>query len=196
MRATILLVWKELITTKHYTQPSGELSRYNVKKTKKYITFFSPPLNSFKHNHSKHQISQPALNNLNLNPIMPPKKTASKSPTGATQKSDCQIKMDSDAKAWGDKEDTKHTEALAATANEKIYLSEVVGVAVTDAFTSTTLLYDSNAVETLEACRDALVAAKQWIKSAKAALKAAQQMEDMEAISAAKEGLKLATTRA
>ena len=121
MRATILLVLQVLSTTKHYTQHSGELSRYNekTKDTKKYITFFSPPLDSFKHNHNKHRISQTALNKLNLNPIMPPKQTASKSPTGATRKSDRQIKIDSDAKARRDKEDTKHTEALAAMAKEK-----------------------------------------------------------------------------
>ena len=41
---------------------------------------------------------------------------------GATQKSDCQIQMDSNAKAWRDKEDPKHTEALAAMAKEKTYL--------------------------------------------------------------------------
>ena len=57
-------------------------------------------------------------------------------------------------------------------------------------------MYDSNNVGTLEACRDAVVAANQWIKSAKAALKAAQQTEDIEAISAVEEGLKLATAKA
>ena len=62
---------------------------------------------------------------------MPPKNTASKSPTGATRKSDHQIQIDSNAKARRDKEDLKHTEALAATANKKIYLSEVEGVAAT-----------------------------------------------------------------
>ena len=74
---------------------------------------------------------------------MPLKNTASKSPTGATRKSDRQIKMDSEAKARHDKEDSKHTKAIAATAKGKIYLSEVVGVAATEAFTSATLMYDS-----------------------------------------------------
>ena len=55
---------------------------------------------------------------------MPPKNTASKSPTGATQKSDRQIKTDSEAKARRDKEEPKHTEVIAATANF-FYLSEV-----------------------------------------------------------------------
>ena len=81
--------------------------------------------------------------------------------------------MDSDAKAQRDKEDTNHTKALAATAKEKSYLSEVAGVSETEDFTVATLLYDSNNVGTLEACRDAVVVANQWIKSAKAALKAA-----------------------
>ena len=62
-----------------------------------------------------------------------------------------------------------------ATAKKKIYLSEVAGVAATEAFTAATLLYASNDVRTLEACRDAVVAAKQWTKSSKAALKAAPQ---------------------
>ena len=115
----------------------------------------------FEHNHSKHQISKHALNNLNLNPIMLPKNTASKSPTGATRRSDRQIKRKSDAKAQRDKEDTKHSEALTATAKEKIYLSEVAGVAETEAFTITTLMYESNNVGALEACRDVVVAAKQ-----------------------------------
>ena len=104
--------------------------------------------------------------------------------------------MDSDTKARRDKEDMKHTESLAATAKEKIYLSEVAGVAATKAFTAATLLYKSNDVGKLEACRYALVAAKQWIKSANATLKAAQHTEDMEAIDTAEEGLKLATTKA
>ena len=82
--------------------------------------------------------------------------------------------MDSDAKSRRDKEDPKHTEALAATAKEEIYLSEVAGVAATESFTASTLLYNSNNVGTLKSCRDAVVAAKQWTKSAKAVLKAAQ----------------------
>ena len=41
-----------------------------------------------------------------------------------------------------------------------------------------------------------VVAAKQWTKSSKAALKAAQQTEDMEAIGAAEEWFKLTTTKA
>ena len=57
-------------------------------------------------------------------------------------------------------------------------------------------MYNSNNVGTLEVCRDAVLAAKQWIKPAKSALKAAQQTEDMEAIGAAEEGLKLATAKA
>ena len=69
--------------------------------------------------------------------------------------------MDSDAKARHDKEYLKHTEALAAKAKEKSYLSEVAGVAATESFTDATLMYDSNDVGTLEACRDAVVAAKQ-----------------------------------
>ena len=122
MRATILLVLQELITTKHNTQPSGELSRYNekTKKIEKDITLFSSTLDSFEHNHSKHRISQPALNKLNLNPFMPPKNTVSMSPTGVTRKSDRQIKMDSDAKERRDEEDTKNTKALAATAKENL----------------------------------------------------------------------------
>ena len=59
--------------------------------------------------------------------------------------------MDRNTKARRDKEDTKNTEALAATAKEKIYLSEVAGVAATEAFTAATLLYESNDVGTLEA---------------------------------------------
>ena len=70
--------------------------------------------------------------------------------------------MDSDAKARRDKEDPKYTEALAATSKEKIYLSEIAGVAATEAFTTTTLLYDSNDIRTLEACPYVVVAAKQW----------------------------------
>ena len=83
---------------------------------------------------------------------MPPKITMSKSPTGATRKSDRQIQMDSNAKARQDKEDLKHTEALAATAKKHIYLSEVAGVAATKAVTAVTLLYKSNNVGTLESC--------------------------------------------
>ena len=56
-------------------------------------------------------------------------------------------------------------------------------------------IYLLDLVRTLEACRDAVVAAKQWKKSAKAALKAAQQTEDMETIGTAEEGLKLATSK-
>ena len=104
--------------------------------------------------------------------------------------------MDSNAKAQCDKEYTKRTEALTATAKENIYLSDVAGVPATEAFTAATLLYNSNDVRKLEACKDATVAAKQWTKSAKAAPKTAQQMEDMEAIRAAEEGLKLATDKA
>ena len=104
--------------------------------------------------------------------------------------------MDSDNKARRDKEDQKHTEALVVTAKKNIYLSEVAGVAATEAFTAATILYNSNDVRTLKACRDAVVAAKQWTKSAKAALKAAQQTEDMETIGTAEEGLKLATAKA
>ena len=53
---------------------------------------------------------------------MSPKITASKSPMGATRKSDRQIQMDSDTMARRDKEDPKHTEALAATSkNKSIY---------------------------------------------------------------------------
>ena len=62
------------------------------------------------------------MNNLNLNPIMPPKNTASKSKTGDTQKSDFQIQMDRYAKARRDKEDPKHIEALASKAKGKSYL--------------------------------------------------------------------------
>ena len=62
---------------------------------------------------------------------MPPKNTASKSPTETTQKSDCQIQMDSNAKAQRDKENSKHTKALEATAKETIYISEVAGVVAT-----------------------------------------------------------------
>ena len=69
--------------------------------------------------------------------------------------------MGRDAKARRDKDDPKHTEALAAMAKEKIYLSEVAGVAATEAFTASTLLYNSNDVRTLEACRDVVVATKQ-----------------------------------
>ena len=105
---------------------------------------------------------------------MPPKNIASKSPTGSTQKYDCQIQMDSDSKARRDKEDPKHTKALEATTKETIYISDVEGVASTEAFTAATLLYDSNNVRTIEACQDEVVAAKQWKKSAKAALKASQ----------------------
>ena len=83
---------------------------------------------------------------------MPPKITVSKSPTGATRKSDRQIQTDSDVKARRTEEDLKHTEALVATAKKKIYLSEVAGVAATEAFTTATLLYESNNVRTLEAC--------------------------------------------
>ena len=57
--------------------------------------------------------------------------------------------MDINAKARTDKEDPKHNKSLAATAKEKIYLSEVAGVAATEAFTAATLLYDSNDVGTL-----------------------------------------------
>ena len=113
---------------------------------------------------------------------MPPKITVSKSPTGATRKSDRQIQMDSGVKTRRNEEDLKHTEVLVATAKNKIYLSEVAGVAATEAFTAATILYNSNDVRTLEACRGAVVAAKQWIKSAKAALKAVQQKKDMETI--------------
>ena len=95
--------------------------------------------------------------------------------------------MDSDEKALQDKEDLKHTEALAAMAKEKNLSIKVAGVAATEAFTTTTLLYDSNDVGTLEACRDAVVAAKQLTKSSKAALKALQHMEDMETIDADQE---------
>ena len=83
-----------------------------------------------------------------------------------------------------------------ATAKKKVYLSEVAGVAATEAFTAATLLYDSNDVRTLEACQYAVVAAKQWTKSAKAALKAAQQTEDIETIGTSEEGLKLTTAKA
>ena len=85
---------------------------------------------------------------------------------------------------------------LRTRQRKKIYLSEVAGVAANEAFTAATLMYDSNDVGTLEAYRDAVVATKQWIKSAKAALKSAQQTEDMEAIGAAEEGLKLTTAKA
>ena len=104
---------------------------------------------------------------------MPLKITVSKSPTGATRNSDCQIQMDSGVKARRNEEDLKHTEALVAT-KKKLYLSEVAGVASTESFTAATLLYNSDDVRTPEACRDAVVAAKQWTKSAKAALKASQ----------------------
>ena len=66
----------------------------------------------------------------------------------------------------------------------------------TEAFTTPTLLYDSNNVATLEACRDAVLAAKEWIKSAKSALKVDQKTEDMEAIGAAEEGLHIANFKA
>ena len=102
--------------------------------------------------------------------------------------------MDSDAKARRDKENPKHTEALAATA-KKISIYQRSGVAATEAFTAATLLYDSNYVRTLEACQDAVVAVKQWTKSAKAMLKSAQQTEDIETIGVVKEGLKLATAK-
>ena len=85
---------------------------------------------------------------------------------------------------------------LQTRQRKKIYLSEVTGVAATEALTAAILLYDSIDVGTLEACRYAVVAAKQWIESAKSALKAAQKTEDMEAIGAAEEGLKLATAKA
>ena len=90
--------------------------------------------------------------------------------------------MDSNVKARRNEKYLKHTEAFVATAKKKIYLSEVAGVAATEAFTAATLLYDSNNVMTLEACRYAVVSAKQWTKSSKAALKAAHQTEDMETI--------------
>ena len=89
-----------------------------------------------------------------INGNMPPKITVSKSPTGSTRESDRQIQMYIDFKAQRNEEYLKHTEALVATAKKKIYLSEVAGVAATEAFTSATLLYDSNDVRTLEACRD------------------------------------------
>ena len=60
--------------------------------------------------------------------------------------------MDSNTKARRDKEDPKHTEALAATAKKKIYLSEVAVVAENEDFTAATLLYSSNDIGKLEAC--------------------------------------------
>ena len=104
--------------------------------------------------------------------------------------------MDSGIKARRNEEDQKHTETLVAMAKKHSYISEVAGVAATEAVSSITIHYDSNDAGTLEACRDAVVAAKQWTKSAKAALKAAQHTEDMETICTAEEGLKLATSKA
>ena len=47
---------------------------------------------------------------------MSPKITVSKSPTGATRKSDHQIQMDGGVKARQNEKDLNHTEALVATA--------------------------------------------------------------------------------
>ena len=59
--------------------------------------------------------------------------------------------MDSGIKARRNEEDLNHTETLVAMAKKHIYISEVAGVAATEAFTSITIHYDSNDVRTLEA---------------------------------------------